>query len=300
MWRIGGDEPCRRKKIGLLMDGSERRRHPRVPVHGKVSGKIHAFAEAEVINLSRSGALLQVPNSPAIGALYPLRLSFSNLEPLELKAKVVRCEAYENRRNGEGESTMVFRVGVIFTELTKSQEQVINEITTKVGEASVQAHLSMEALDNDLVDVPNAPFTTPALSHPPAPSPKRIKRQAPRAITAGQLQSQIFFRLDAEVLQISPIGMAVKVPTPLPKGATRTFTIAVENQTLDLVGKVANCTKLQSGESPSYKVGVEFVGLDEQTQQLLTSYVHSKLDKKTKSRLESRLETQSKLKQPSS
>ncbi len=91
-----------------MMDQPERRRHPRMPVHGAISGKIHTFAEAQVINLSRSGALLQVLNNPTIGAVYPLRLSFLNLEPLELKAKVVRCEAHAVRRNDEGESTIVY------------------------------------------------------------------------------------------------------------------------------------------------------------------------------------------------
>ncbi len=165
-----------------------------------------------------------------------------------------------------------------FTSLSKFQEPVIKKIATWVGESSVQGHLSMDVLDNDLVDTPNAPFTTPELPHPPVPEPTRQKRQAPRATAAGQLHSQIGFKHDAEVLHISPLGMAVTVPIPLSEGSTNAFTITIGNQVLDLVGAVANCTKLQSGGSPSYKVGIEFVGLDEQKQQFLTSYVHSKLD----------------------
>jgi hypothetical protein len=143
------------------MDTPDKRGHPRTPARGEVSGKIHNFEDAQVIDLSRSGALLGVVHAPSIGSIYPLRLSFSDLPPLQLNAEVVRCEASETHSSDKGELAIVYRVGVRFRALSKFQEAVIKEITTRVGKSSVQGSLSMDELDNDLVGTPDAPFTTP-------------------------------------------------------------------------------------------------------------------------------------------
>ena len=53
--------------------GAERRRRPRVAVHGEVMGRIHTVASAPFVDLSESGALLEVACALRPGAFYTLR-----------------------------------------------------------------------------------------------------------------------------------------------------------------------------------------------------------------------------------
>ena len=70
--------------------GAERRRHPRVPVHGEVMGSIHTVASAPFVDLSETGALLEVTCALKPGSFYRLKFTVPGSGELVLKTRVVR------------------------------------------------------------------------------------------------------------------------------------------------------------------------------------------------------------------
>ncbi len=97
--------------------GAERRRRPRIPVHGEVMGRIHTVAAAPFVDLSETGALLEVACSLRPGAFYTLRFSLPKGPELGLKARVVRSFVKGFETGQGGESVVVYRTAVEFVEI---------------------------------------------------------------------------------------------------------------------------------------------------------------------------------------
>ena len=97
--------------------GAERRRHPRVPVHGEVMGSIHTVASAPFVDLSLTGALLEANCALKPGAFYRLRFTIPESGELVLKTRVVRSAIHEFRPGPKGERLIIYRTAVEFIDL---------------------------------------------------------------------------------------------------------------------------------------------------------------------------------------
>ena len=97
--------------------GAERRRHPRVPVHGEVMGSIHTVASAPFVDLSLTGALLEATCALKPGSFYRLRFSIPEAGELVLKTRVVRSAIHEFRPGPKGERLIIYRTAVEFIDL---------------------------------------------------------------------------------------------------------------------------------------------------------------------------------------
>jgi hypothetical protein len=128
-----------------MSDGRERRRRARVEVAGEVQGRIHTAQSAPVIDLSETGALLEVPCSLKPLTVYILRLPVGE-EELGLKARVVRCSVHGFGKAPNGESVMRYRAAVEFIDMSDKERQALS--------AQVIARSGMEVLnvDDDLPD----------------------------------------------------------------------------------------------------------------------------------------------------
>lgn len=99
--------------------GAERRQYPRVALKGEVHGKIHTVSAVPVINLSVSGALLEVDCTLNPQTIYSLRLVFNPAEQLECKCRVVRSYVHGFGRNERGEKVITYRVAVEFVSMAE-------------------------------------------------------------------------------------------------------------------------------------------------------------------------------------
>ena len=98
--------------------GAERRRRPRVAVHGEVMGRIHTVASAPFVDLSETGALLEVACSLRPGAFYTLRFVIPDGHELILKTRVVRSFVQGFQPGPRGESVVVYRTALEFVEMS--------------------------------------------------------------------------------------------------------------------------------------------------------------------------------------
>src|SRR5688572_33414780 len=105
--------------------GAERRRHPRVPVHGEVMGSIHTVASAPFVDLSETGALLEVTCALKPGSFYRLKFTVPGIGELVLKTRVVRSSVQGFKSGPKGETVLLYRPALEFVVLPEGERMVL-------------------------------------------------------------------------------------------------------------------------------------------------------------------------------
>lgn len=109
-------------------DGKNRRVRPRVALNGEVQGKIHTTAVAPVIDLSETGALVEVRSVLRPGAVHTLRLPLASGGDLVLRARVVRSFIHGFERTGAADETPVrYRAALEFIDLTEHDRAALRQ-----------------------------------------------------------------------------------------------------------------------------------------------------------------------------
>lgn len=108
---------------------------------GEVQSRIHTVAAAPVINISVSGALLEVPCTLRVGALYTLRLALRTDQILELKGKVVRSYVHGFAKNEKGETVIKYRAAVQFHGVPDAHRASLERFVQDAGPTRLQAEL---------------------------------------------------------------------------------------------------------------------------------------------------------------
>ena len=120
-------------------EGRERRKKIRVAVNGDVHGRINSASAAPVLNLSESGALLEVSSVLRPGSLYMLRLPLGHGRQLNLKSRVVRSYVHGFQPKTGGESLVQYRAAIEFVDHTEADRKTLRE---EIGE--LKGYLDVE------------------------------------------------------------------------------------------------------------------------------------------------------------
>jgi PilZ domain len=103
----------------------DRRVRARVAVHGDVLGKIHATSPAPVVNLSETGALVEVDCVLRPGTVQMLRLPLRGGGELTLRCRVVRSFIHGFDRAAGEESVVRYRAALEFVGLTDAERAAL-------------------------------------------------------------------------------------------------------------------------------------------------------------------------------
>ena len=103
----------------------DRRGRARVAVHGGVLGKIHATSPAPVVNLSETGALVEVDCVLRPGTVQMLRLPLRGTGDLILRCRVVRSFIHGFDRAAGEESVVRYRAALEFVSLTDEERAAL-------------------------------------------------------------------------------------------------------------------------------------------------------------------------------
>ena len=103
----------------------DRRVRARVAVHGDVLGKIHATSPAPVVNLSETGALVEVDCVLRPGTVQMLRLPLPDGRELILRCRVVRSFIHGFDRAAGEESVVRYRSALEFVGLTEEERAAL-------------------------------------------------------------------------------------------------------------------------------------------------------------------------------
>ena len=123
--------------------GNERREHPRVPIAGELQGKIETTIEAPLVDVSLSGALLEMPSTLAANTRYRLKVDASDAaEAFEADVEVVRSYVHGFDRGNAGQPAVKYRVAIRFVELTEPQETSLKKLMDRGRGITLRARLS--------------------------------------------------------------------------------------------------------------------------------------------------------------
>ena len=110
-------------------------------LNGEVRGRIHTVASAPVVNISISGALLEVPCTLQIGALYTLRLALHQGDVLEIKGKISRSYVHGFAKNEKGETVIKYRAAVQYQTLSDPNRYALETFLRNVEKKGLKAEL---------------------------------------------------------------------------------------------------------------------------------------------------------------
>jgi PilZ domain len=105
--------------------GRDRRIRARVAVHGDVLGKVHATSAAPVINLSETGALVEIESVLRPGTVHMLRLPLGDRGQLLLRCRVVRSFIHGFDRAAGEESVVRYRAALEFIGLSEEERAAL-------------------------------------------------------------------------------------------------------------------------------------------------------------------------------
>ena len=126
-----------------VWQGNERREHPRVPIAGELQGKIETTIDVPLVDVSLSGALLEMPTSLAANTRYRLKVDASDAaEAFEADVDVVRSYVHGFDRGNAGQPAVKYRVAIRFVELTEAQETSLQKLMDRRSGTTLRAQLS--------------------------------------------------------------------------------------------------------------------------------------------------------------
>jgi hypothetical protein len=102
--------------------GEERRSHPRIALAGAVEGALDSVIEAPIVDLSMSGALVDVASALPSGGRCVLRIPTDGVETFEIPAEVVRSYVHGFHKGKDGQPSVRYRAAIRFVDLDARQE----------------------------------------------------------------------------------------------------------------------------------------------------------------------------------
>ena len=122
--------------------GKERREHARLPIDGEMRGRIHSALDGLVVDLSVSGALLEVPTTLAPNMKYILKLSLEPGKLLELRAEVVRSYVHGFDKKATDKPAVRYRAALRFVDQTDEQITALENFLRERTGGRISAELS--------------------------------------------------------------------------------------------------------------------------------------------------------------
>lgn len=124
-------------------EGDERRDHPRVPIDGQLQGEIEASVVAPLMDLSLSGALIEVPSALPKNARYALKVPMSETDFVEIHAEVVRSYVHGFDSISAGKPAVKYRAAIKFVDLTDAQQKSLKQLIDRGSDEPIQVELSI-------------------------------------------------------------------------------------------------------------------------------------------------------------
>ena len=237
--------------------GRDRRRWPRAPLRGEVTGQIYTEHAAPILDLSEGGALVEVPCALRPRSVYSVRLVIAPETVLLLRASVVRSYVHRFENAGDGETHVRYQAALQFVNLRASDQELLRRRIA--GEAPFGAAGLTAA-----PPAAAAPETEAAVD----------RREAARVEVEGALAGQVGLHLASRVLSLSPGGMMVRMPFRPQLGSVMTCTLEVGGVPVQVRGIVRDThEEAPETESADFIVGLEFIDVPDETRTLIEAYI---------------------------
>jgi hypothetical protein len=215
---------------------NEGRKHKRYIVDG-IQGNVFYPANLEVLNLSIDGAAIETTKWLDLNREYTLKIKYKDVV-LNLRGRVVWAILTSQKKRGSDKVIPVYRAGVRFTDtLSEKTTMLINFIEEN----------KIRTLEKRLVGV-------------------RFK-------IANTQNVQIDYPYEYEVKKMSLSGMLVETEYVLDINSNYDMELFLNENVLNILGRVAYCEKIDSNDVIKYNIGMEFAEMSDNDREILKEFL---------------------------
>ena len=219
------------------MTQKERRRHKRHSVDG-VRGNVCYLADLKIINISVDGAAIETMKRLDVNREYSFKIDYKDT-PLSVKGLVVWSQLIQAEKTETGDVIPIYRSGLKFLD-------TLDEKTITL----------MSFIEDTKVRTPERRLGV------------RCKITSPQNIKVG-------FPYEYVVKKISLSGMEIETEHPLDPGSTHDMEIVLDEEVLNLTGRIVTCVEVSSGNAEKYHMGVEFIEISDINKESLNRFINA-------------------------
>jgi hypothetical protein len=214
----------------------EKRRHKRYIVDG-IQGNVLYPSDLEVINISIDGAAIETTKRLDLNREYTLRIKYKDTI-LSLKGRVVWAILSYRERKDSNEIIPVYRAGLRFTDVMTEKANMllkfIEENKVRTFERRLMGvRFKIATLENVEIDYP--------------------------------------YRYDVKKISLS--GMLIETEYPLDLESHFNMQLFLNGNMLNIIGRIVNCTEVNSESGIKYDVGIEFIEIPDSDGKLLKDFL---------------------------
>jgi len=214
----------------------ERRRHKRYTVDG-VHGNVLYPSDLDILNMSIDGAAIETAKRLDINREYTFKIKYKG-SLVSFRGRVIWSLLTNKKLKDQDKMIPIYRAGIRFTDtLNEKGNQLMNFIEDN----------KVTTLERRVVGV-------------------RFKIDAHQDI-------KVDYPYKYEVKMMSLSGMLVETGYPLKANFHYHIEIFLENNVLELMGRVAYCEEIDSGNDAKFNVGIEFVQLSDEKREVIRRFL---------------------------
>jgi c-di-GMP-binding flagellar brake protein YcgR len=225
-------------KYNMKFHKKEKRRHKRYIVDG-VQGNILYPSDLEILNISLDGAAIETRKWLDLNREYTLKIKYKDTI-LNLRGRVVWAILTSKGKRGSEEMIPVYRAGVKFTDILHEKTNILLNF---IDDNKVRT------LERRLTGV-------------------RFKIATPE-------DAKIDYPYKYEVKKISLSGMLAEIENLLDLNVQYNIELVLNENVLNVVGRVVNCTEIKSESSVKYDVGIEFMKVSDDDRKFLKDFLNT-------------------------
>jgi hypothetical protein len=205
---------------------NEKRRFKRYGVDG-IHGSVLYLSELDVLNISVEGAAIETTKRLDVNREYTFKITYKDTA-LNLRGRVVWALLCYREKKGSEEIIPFYRAGIMFTDTLTEKATVL-----------------LSFIEENKIKTPE----------------KRLG--GVRFKIANAKSVKINYPYTYELKKISLSGMLIETEYPLELNSHYDVELYLSEHALSIVGRIANCEKIDSHDVTKYSIGIEFVKISE-------------------------------------
>lgn len=221
-----------------MSDNNDNRRYKRYFVDG-MHGNLLYSSDIEVLNISIDGAAIETTKRLELNREYTFKIRYKDAN-LTLKGRVVWAILISKEKKDSKTAIPVYRAGVAFADTLSEKANMLLDFIEEHKIKTFKSRLGtvrfkISNTDNIKIDLPY-----------------RYK-----------------------VKKISLAGMLAETEYPMEIDSDHDIELFLNDNVINIVGRIANCEKLEGGKIVIYNTGIEFMQMSDRDIKLLENYLET-------------------------
>ncbi|MFN3395447.1 MAG: PilZ domain-containing protein [Thermodesulfovibrionales bacterium] len=220
----------------------ERRSHKRYTVDNlNIRGNILFISDIEIVNISLNGIAIRCDRRIDLNREYTLNLSYEGKE-LGIKGRVVWSMITGSRVNSRGEIAPIYTAGIEFIDVLSPK---LSELVEFIESHRIEGEKRLSGV--------------------------RFYIRSPEA-------ARLDYPYNYRVKKISLSGMLIESTEPFEVGERFPIELYLNGKTFKCIGRVASCSKVPSEAPVHYDIGIAFMDVPKEYEEVLRNFISTLSD----------------------